>query len=123
MLGHFAFLWIQVVAYVYLAIGFGCALYIVYDIVRGHHRQNMPIMNIVWPITAWYLGPLALWTYWHIGHLNLNLVAANVALDVETDNVPHHIVGTRAKMGRLNHSGRQYLSQQLIAALAVLLET
>jgi hypothetical protein len=107
-------------------------LYIVYDIARGHHRQNMPIMNIVWPITAWYLGPLALWTYWHIGHLNLNLVsqnrtdstrATNVALDAETDNVPHHIVGTRAKMGILNHSGRQYLSQQLIAALAVLLET
>jgi hypothetical protein len=27
--------------------------------------------NAQWPITAWYLGPLALWTYWHIGHLNL----------------------------------------------------
>jgi hypothetical protein len=65
----------------------------------------MLIMNIVWPITAWYLGPLALWTYWHIGHLNLNLVsknrtdsarATNIALDAETDNAPHHIIGTHS---------------------------
>jgi hypothetical protein len=98
VLGNFLPLWIQIIAYVYLVIGFASALYIVYDIVRGHHRQNMPIMNRVWPITVWYLGPLALWTYWHIGHLNLNLVsqnrtdstrATNVALDAETDNPPH----------------------------------
>jgi len=53
VLGNFLPLWIQIVAYVYLAIGFASALYIVYDKARGHHRQNMPIMNIVWPITAW----------------------------------------------------------------------
>ncbi len=100
VLGNSLPLWIQLVASVYLAIGFASALYIVYDIVRRHHRQNMPIMNIVWPITAWYLGPLALWTYWHIGHLNLvsqnctDSTRTNEVLDGGTDDVPHHIVGT-----------------------------
>lgn len=61
---------IEIIAYVYLAIGFACALYIIYDIWVRRHYQMMSIMNVVWPITAWYLGPLALWSYWHIGHLS-----------------------------------------------------
>ena len=64
-------LWLQFLSYIYLVIGFASAIYIVYDIQTRGHRQNMKIMNVVWPITAWYLGPLALWAYWHIGHLNL----------------------------------------------------
>lgn len=31
----------------------------------------MPIMDVVWPITVFYLGPLGLWAYWHLGHSNL----------------------------------------------------
>lgn len=50
---------IEIIAYVYLAIGFACALYIIYDIWVRRHYQMMSIMNVVWPITAWYLGPLA----------------------------------------------------------------
>ena len=61
---------IEVFAYVYLAIGFARALYIIYDIWIRKHHQMMSIMNVVWPITTWYFGPLALWSYWHIGHLN-----------------------------------------------------
>jgi hypothetical protein len=55
---------IEIIAYVYLAIGFACALYIIYDIWVRRHYQMMSIMNVVWPITGWYLGPLALWLYW-----------------------------------------------------------
>jgi len=61
---------IEIFAYVYLAIGTASALYIIYDICIRRHCQMMSIMNVVWPITAWYLGPLALWSYWHIGHLD-----------------------------------------------------
>lgn len=61
---------IQIIAYLYLGIGFASSAYIIYDITTRRHYQMMSIMNVVWPITAWYLGPLALWTYWHIGHLN-----------------------------------------------------
>jgi hypothetical protein len=63
--------WLEFLSYIYLVIGFVSAIYIIYDIQIRGHKQNMKIMNVVWPITAWYLGPLALWTYWHIGHLNL----------------------------------------------------
>ncbi len=61
---------IEIIAYVYLAIGFACALYIIYDIWLRRHYQMMSIMNVVWPITAWYLGPLALWSYWHLDTRN-----------------------------------------------------
>lgn len=54
---------IEIFAYVYLAIGSASALYIIYDICIRRHYQMMSIMNVVWPITAWYLGPLALWSY------------------------------------------------------------
>jgi hypothetical protein len=73
VLGNSIPAWVQIVAYVYLSIGFASALYIVWDIMRQHHRQKMPIMNIVWPITAWYLGPLALWAYWHIGRYSIGI--------------------------------------------------
>lgn len=60
----------QIIAYVYLTVGLGGALYIVYDIKRGHN-QIMSIMNVVWPITIFYLGPLGIWAYWHLGHSSL----------------------------------------------------
>jgi hypothetical protein len=88
--------WIQIVAYAYLSIGFASALYIIWDIMRRHHHQEMPVMNIVWPITAWYLGPLALWAYWHIGHLKIGSHSRvdRSEISVETESVPHHIIGT-----------------------------
>jgi hypothetical protein len=55
---------LQIIAYVYLIVGLGGALYIVYDNKRGHN-QIMSIMNVVWSTTVFYLGPLGLWAYWH----------------------------------------------------------
>jgi len=43
-----------------------CALLIVVDVATGR-RQRMWIMNLVWPLTALYAGPLALWAYWRVG--------------------------------------------------------
>ncbi|MDQ2842550.1 MAG: hypothetical protein M3Y72_16210 [Acidobacteriota bacterium] len=31
------------------------------------HRQRMMIMNFVWPVTALYFGPFALWSYFGFG--------------------------------------------------------
>jgi len=50
-----------------------CTLIIATDILRGH-RQHMWIMNIVWPITALYSGPLGLWAYFKIGRLSAHQV-------------------------------------------------
>ena len=55
--------WLTVVAWLYLAICFGCAGVIGYDITFNHRRQPMGVMNFVFPITALYFGPLALALY------------------------------------------------------------
>jgi hypothetical protein len=44
----------------------GCCVAIIIDIWSGH-RQHMWIMNLVWPITALYAGPVALWAYFKVG--------------------------------------------------------
>lgn len=58
--------WLLVLSWVSLALGFASALVIV----GGHRqrsRQHMWIMDLVWPITALYAGPLALWAYFKVG--------------------------------------------------------
>jgi hypothetical protein len=57
---------VRVVGWISLCVAWGCALAIVADIARGY-RQHMAIMNLVWPITALYWGPVALWGYWSRG--------------------------------------------------------
>src|SRR6185437_12496342 len=49
-------------SWAYLAFCGGCALFVAADIVRGP-RQKMWVMNLVWPITAMYAGPLGVWLY------------------------------------------------------------
>lgn len=55
------------IAWIYMSLAFICALVIVFDVVARRHRQMMPVMEWVWPITALYLGPLALWAYMRYG--------------------------------------------------------
>jgi hypothetical protein len=42
---------------------------IVIDLFAGH-AQHMWIMDVVWPITALYFGPVALWAYFKWGRLS-----------------------------------------------------
>ena len=60
---------LQTIAIVCLLIGAASALIIVIDLLAGH-KQHMWIMNVVWPITALYAGPLALWGYFTAGRLS-----------------------------------------------------
>lgn len=53
--------WIEDLAKAYLALSFLCAVLIARDLLR--HPQRMGIMNVVWPVTALYGGPVALWSY------------------------------------------------------------
>jgi hypothetical protein len=46
-------------------LGLACALYLTAAVVR--HPQQMWIMNLVWPITALYFGPFAIWAYYAFG--------------------------------------------------------
>src|ERR1700733_757733 len=59
--------WVMLIAWLYLAICFCCAALIAADIAILQHRQPMGVMNFVFPITALYFGPLALWFYWRWG--------------------------------------------------------
>ena len=59
--------WFEVVSWLALALGFASALVIVADIVVRGNWQHMAIMNPVWPISALYLGPLALRAYFTRG--------------------------------------------------------
>lgn len=61
--------WLTIVAWVSLELGFASSLIIMVDLLVGH-RQQMWIMNVVWPITGLYAGPLALWAYFRIGRLS-----------------------------------------------------
>lgn len=61
--------WLVVLSWVSLGVAFACALAIVVDLLSGH-RQHMWIMDLVWPITALYAGPLTLWAYFRIGRLS-----------------------------------------------------
>ena len=58
--------WLDALASASLAIAGICAVLIAVDIATGR-RQKMWIMNLVWPLTALYCGPLALWAYWRLG--------------------------------------------------------
>jgi hypothetical protein len=57
--------WLHLLAWAALAIGFACAAVAAADLAL--HPQTMWIMNLVWPITALFGGPLLLWLYFRHG--------------------------------------------------------
>lgn len=59
--------WIEELGWFSLAVAFASALLILADIVLRGHRQKMWIMNLVYPVTALYWGPVALWFYFTRG--------------------------------------------------------
>jgi Domain of unknown function (DUF4396) len=55
--------WISILGWAALALGFASALAILVDELALGHRAPMPIMDVVHPVTALYLGPAWLWVY------------------------------------------------------------
>jgi Domain of unknown function (DUF4396) len=55
--------WFELVAWAALGVGFASALVIAADIVLLRNHQHTAIMNLVFPLTALYMGPIALWLY------------------------------------------------------------
>jgi hypothetical protein len=62
--------WLTAVAWVSLATAFVCAGLIVLDVVVRGYRQHVWIMEVVWPLTALYSGPLGILAYRRWGRLN-----------------------------------------------------
>ena len=59
--------WLTVVAWLYLSVCCCSAGIIAYDVAFGRRHQPMAVMNLVFPITALYFGPVALAVYWRMG--------------------------------------------------------
>ncbi len=57
--------WLSLIADISLALAGVRALVVLADVVA--HPQKMTIMNIVWPITPLYLGPVGLRAYFSLG--------------------------------------------------------
>ncbi|AMW14570.1 hypothetical protein A4E84_36910 [Streptomyces qaidamensis] len=55
--------WVEALGWTSLAVAFAGALFITVDIFGRGYRQKMWIMNLVYPITALYWGPVAVWFY------------------------------------------------------------
>jgi hypothetical protein len=58
-------IWLHALSIGALILGAACALILLVDVKR--HPQHMWIMDVVWPITGLYAGPLALWGYFRFG--------------------------------------------------------
>ncbi len=66
--------WLTVLAVISLVVSALCALAVAIDILAGH-RQRMGVMNVVWPVTALYAGPLGLLAYFKLGRLSTRRAA------------------------------------------------
>jgi hypothetical protein len=75
--------WLTAVAWTYLSICFACAGVIGYDIAGRHRHQPMAVMNAVYPITALYFGPLAVWFYWRWGRAPAKAHASTAPLHAD----------------------------------------
>jgi Domain of unknown function (DUF4396) len=53
--------WLHILALAYIALCALVAIWIAFDSLR--HPQRMWVMQLVWPITAMYFGPIAVWLY------------------------------------------------------------
>lgn len=87
--------WIEAIGWGSLALGFASALVISVDILRGY-RQKMAIMNLVYPITALYWGPVALWFYWTRGRRNSTPVIEQMGPPPDPDELPRWTILSKA---------------------------
>lgn len=58
---------LAIISWIALGIGLISSFIISVDIFK--HPQQMKIMNFVWPINGWFLGPFAVWTYYKWGRI------------------------------------------------------
>lgn len=75
--------WLHIIAWLYLGLSFACSLAILFDEFR--RPQKMMVMNIVWPITALYGGPVALWGYFNSAAKMTKLHAKQMKAEVKAE--------------------------------------
>jgi uncharacterized protein DUF4396 len=65
--------WLTVIAWISLGVAVMTSAAILFDIFVAGHRQQMGVMEAVYPLTALYLGPLVLLLYWRWARNTENL--------------------------------------------------
>ncbi|MGH3503330.1 MAG: DUF4396 domain-containing protein [Nocardioidaceae bacterium] len=60
-------LWLVLLSWCALGLGFASAGWITVDVYVRGYRQHMPVMEAVWPVTGLYFGPAAIWAYHRFG--------------------------------------------------------
>lgn len=92
--------WVEAIAWLSLSLAFASAAIIAYDIgVRGY-GQKMWIMNVVYPVTALYWGPFAVWFYFSRGRRQSKPVIAEHG-DPDGDAMPTWSLQSKA----ISHCG------------------
>ncbi len=77
--------WLIIVAWVALAGAFLSAAVILVDIYTRGYRLKMTVMEAVWPVTALYFGPVAIWAYWRFGRTTSSKWLQENQLDAPPD--------------------------------------
>jgi Domain of unknown function (DUF4396) len=103
--------WLNGFAIASLVVATICAAIVLVDLVR--FPQRMPVMNWVWPITALYGGPLALWMYWKLGR-----PASQEAIERDGERAPEKPFYSRVAIG-VSHCGAGCVLGDVIAEFAI----
>jgi hypothetical protein len=106
--------WLAAVAWAALAVAFVSALDILVDIFGRRHRQQMPVMEAVWPVTALYAGPLASVAYRRWGLPQSELWRKEQGLD----EPPERPFWTKVAVG-VSHCGAGCTLGDIVAEFAV----
>jgi hypothetical protein len=95
--------WVDAVAWIALGLGTGSALVIAVDIATAERRQAMPIMNVVWPVTGLYFGPVGVGGYRRLGRTRSRVMAGPAQLD-DGSQPPHDEAASHGRSGALSAS-------------------
>ncbi len=85
--------WLTVVAWVWVAAGVVSAAAIARDVFARRHRQPTGTLDVVWPVSALYLGPVAVWLYGRWGRPRSTPMTAAGGLAGGAASAVAHLVG------------------------------
>lgn len=88
--------WLTVLSWTALGVAFACAGWITADVYGRDYRQPMGIMEVVWPVTALYFGPVAVMAYRAWGRPG-SAVAGAVTGERRAGDVGHGRLGALRK--------------------------
>jgi hypothetical protein len=113
--------WIETIGWFSLAVAFAAAAVILVDVFVRGYRQHMWIMNLVYPVTALYWGPVALWFYFRHGRRAAQPVVERRGME-DSEDLPQWNVMSKA----VSHCGAgctlgDIAAEWLVFALALTL--